>query len=76
MRRSGIAAAWALLALCLGPASVQAAEGDWAGFGNDPGGSQYSALDQISAANVARLKLAWSHRSGDVAKPEIGRAHV
>ena len=41
--------------------------GDWPAFGNDPGGSQYSPLRQISAANVAGLKLAWVHRSGDVA---------
>ncbi len=41
--------------------------GDWPNFGNDPGGSQYSPLRQISTANVAGLKLAWVHRSGDVA---------
>ena len=41
--------------------------GDWPGLGNDPGGSQYSPLKQITAANVAGLKLAWVHRSGDVA---------
>ncbi len=38
-------------------------------LGNDPGGSQYSPLAQITAANVANLKLAWLHRSGDVAAP-------
>jgi len=41
--------------------------GDWPAFGNDPGGSQYSQLEQISTGNVAGLKLAWVHRSGDVA---------
>jgi quinoprotein glucose dehydrogenase len=41
--------------------------GDWPALGNDPGGSQYSPLKQINAANVAGLKLAWVHRSGDVA---------
>jgi quinoprotein glucose dehydrogenase len=40
---------------------------DWPAFGNDPGGSQYSGLAQITAANVDRLELAWVHRSGDVA---------
>jgi quinoprotein glucose dehydrogenase len=39
---------------------------DWPNFGNDPGGSQFSGLDQITAANVAKLKVAWVHRSGDV----------
>ena len=44
-----------------------AAPGDWPALGNDPGGSQYSPLAQIHAGNVAGLKLAWVHRSGDVA---------
>lgn len=39
--------------------------GDWAAFGNDPGGSQYSPLDQINTKTVARLKIAWVHKSGD-----------
>jgi quinoprotein glucose dehydrogenase len=38
---------------------------DWPAFGNDPGGSQYSALDQISRENVSQLRPAWTHRSGD-----------
>ncbi|MCU0760932.1 MAG: pyrroloquinoline quinone-dependent dehydrogenase [Steroidobacteraceae bacterium] len=41
--------------------------GDWPALGNDPGGSQYSPLAQIDTGNVARLQLAWVHRSGDVA---------
>jgi quinoprotein glucose dehydrogenase len=43
-----------------------AAEGDWPSFGNDPGGSQYSPLNQITPANVDKLKVAWMHKSGDV----------
>ena len=39
---------------------------DWPRFGNDPGGSQYSPLDQITAANVKDLEVAWVHRYGDV----------
>jgi len=38
---------------------------DWPRFGNDAGGSQYSPLDQITTQNVAKLKVAWTHRSGD-----------
>ncbi|MDX2144553.1 MAG: pyrroloquinoline quinone-dependent dehydrogenase, partial [Rhodospirillaceae bacterium] len=41
--------------------------GDWPAFGNDPGGSQSSPLAQITPENVKGLKLAWTHRSGDVA---------
>ncbi len=42
---------------------------DWPVFGNDPGGSQFSALDQITAANVGKLKQVWIHRSGDIGLP-------
>jgi quinoprotein glucose dehydrogenase len=44
----------------------RAADGaDWPNFGNDAGGSQYSALDQLTPENVAGLEVAWMHRSGD-----------
>jgi quinoprotein glucose dehydrogenase len=43
-----------------------AQSGDWPAFGNDPGGSQFSPLTQITRENVAKLKPAWTHRSGDV----------
>ncbi|HUD31149.1 MAG TPA: pyrroloquinoline quinone-dependent dehydrogenase [Novosphingobium sp.] len=39
--------------------------GDWSGTGGDPGGSQWSALDQITPANVGRLEVAFTHHSGD-----------
>jgi quinoprotein glucose dehydrogenase len=35
--------------------------GDWLNYGNDPGGSRFSRLDQITPANVARLNRAWSY---------------
>ncbi|WP_230293635.1 pyrroloquinoline quinone-dependent dehydrogenase [Croceicoccus sp. Ery5] len=38
---------------------------DWSGTGGDPGGSQWSALDQITPANIGGLELAWEHHSGD-----------
>ncbi|MBP01685.1 MAG: pyrroloquinoline quinone-dependent dehydrogenase [Rhodospirillaceae bacterium] len=41
------------------------AQSDWPNFGNDKGGSQYSSLDQLTPKNVADLKVAWIHRSGD-----------
>ena len=39
----------------------------WAHYGGDPGGSRFSALDQIDRSNVARLELAWQYRTGAVA---------
>ena len=47
--------------------AMAAPPGDWPTFGGDAGGSQYSPLRQITTANVGELKLAWAHRSGDVA---------
>src|SRR5690242_10020038 len=53
------------VAMWTGAAAAQ----DWPVFGNDPGGSQFSALDQITAANVGKLKQVWVHRSGDIGLP-------
>ena len=39
---------------------------DWPAYGNDPGGSRYSPLTQITKDNVSRLKVAWIYRTGDV----------
>ena len=47
-------------------ARAQAAVGDWPAYGRDPGGTRFSPLTQIDTANVARLKLAWVYRTGDV----------
>lgn len=33
--------------------------GDWLHYGNDAGGTRFSALDQINAANVGQLQVAW-----------------
>ena len=40
------------------------AEG-WPVYGGDAGGTQYSALDQITTENVDRLQLAWEYHTGD-----------
>jgi quinoprotein glucose dehydrogenase len=46
--------------------------GDWRNYGNDTAGTRYSELTQVNPSNVARLKLAWSFRTGDIAKPGQG----
>ncbi len=38
---------------------------DWPAYGNDPGGSRYSPLTQITKENVSQLKVAWIYRTGD-----------
>ncbi|MDE0128137.1 MAG: pyrroloquinoline quinone-dependent dehydrogenase [Gammaproteobacteria bacterium] len=56
------------------PAHAQTAEGnddaagEWPNFGRDPGGSQYSPLDEINRENVGHLEQAWVHHSGDYAE--------
>ena len=45
-----------------GPASPAA--GDWASFGNVPGGNRYSPLAQITPANVGALTEAWRFSLG------------
>src|SRR5437764_11309083 len=42
-----------------------AGPGDWPGFGNDPGGTKYSPLTQITPENVATLSIAWTYDTGE-----------
>ncbi len=66
----------AMAVLLLGSVSAFAADSSthaaltentsWPSFGGAPSGGQYSALDQITAANVANLERAWVHHTGDV----------
>lgn len=51
-------------------AQAQERGADWPNFGNDAGGSQFSPLKQIDKNNVGKLKVAWTHRSGDFS--EVG----
>ncbi|HTH27178.1 MAG TPA: membrane-bound PQQ-dependent dehydrogenase, glucose/quinate/shikimate family [Sphingobium sp.] len=37
---------------------------DWRHYGSDRGGSRFSSLDQLTPANVGKLKLAWTYRAG------------
>jgi quinoprotein glucose dehydrogenase len=48
------------------PALAQEAATGWPSYGGDPGGTRYSRLAQITAANVRSLALAWEYRTGDV----------
>jgi glucose dehydrogenase len=39
--------------------------GEWRSYGGDNGSTKYSPLDQINAANVGKLKVAWTWESPD-----------
>jgi len=47
-----------------GPAPQSVQEGEWTAYGNDRGGSRFSALAQITPANVGNLKPVWSFHTG------------
>ena len=50
--------------------------GDWPMYNHDPGSTRYSALKQITPANVASLKEAWSYttRTGPPPAADKGKA--
>ena len=64
--------------LCLtvgGTVSTQPAArpaGQWPHYAGDLAATHYSTLDQITAANVGQLKIAWERKPGDKALPQYG----
>jgi len=46
-------------------ASSDDSEVGWPHYGNDPGGTKYSALDQVNRDNVSSLEVAWTVRTHD-----------
>lgn len=54
--------------LLLARLGATAQPGTWPFYGQDAGGSRYSALKQINEQNVAKLKPAWTLRTGELAK--------
>lgn len=59
-------------ALLLVPAGPLTASEEWRHYGNDPGGSRYSPLDQIDRGNVDRLEVAWEYDSQDFSGGRTG----
>ncbi|HXV89978.1 MAG TPA: PQQ-binding-like beta-propeller repeat protein, partial [Gemmatimonadales bacterium] len=67
-RRAG-ALAWLLVAGATGPALAQSAgDADWPAYGGDPAGTRFSPLTQITRTNVARLQVAWTYHTGELAE--------
>lgn len=68
-----LAAAFALwiLAACApgagGSPAAPAADVGWDHYGGDAGGQRFSPADQITPANVAALRVAWTWSSGEMA---------
>jgi quinoprotein glucose dehydrogenase len=49
------------------------ADSTWPQYGNDPGGTRYSPLDQVNRSNVNRLELAWTYQTGELADVRSGK---
>jgi glucose dehydrogenase len=50
--------------LCWTHAALAQSDAGWPNYGNDPGGSRYSAARQIDRTNVAQLQPVWTYRTG------------
>ncbi|MFW6010288.1 MAG: PQQ-binding-like beta-propeller repeat protein, partial [Gemmatimonadota bacterium] len=48
-----------------GPPDYSGPVAGWPSYGNDPGGTRYSPLTQITPDNVADLEIAWTYHTGD-----------
>lgn len=59
--------------LLLSWGSLAADDRGWTVYGHDAGGTRYSPLKQIDTKNVARLRVAWTYRTG--ALDQQGRAN-
>jgi quinoprotein glucose dehydrogenase len=67
MAHLGWCALWVVLLAATCSAQAQSkSETDWPAYGNDPGGMRYSPLRQIDAANVTKLKVAWTYHTRDL----------
>ncbi len=60
-----------LLLLIAVPAALPAGS-DWPVYGGDAGGTRHSPLKQIDRGNVAKLKVAWTYRTGDFSDGQPG----
>jgi quinoprotein glucose dehydrogenase len=61
---------------CLLAAAAPAGADDWPVYGGDAGGTRWSPHAQIDRANVSRLAVAWSMRTGDLAVVPPPPAHM
>lgn len=51
---------------------TQGPTAEWPAYGNDDGGTRYSALDQINRDNVSLLEVVWEYHTGDASDGSDG----
>ncbi len=66
MRRSVFGAGMAVVILAPSFGAQSSRPSEWPSYGNDAGGTRFSAASQITPANVDGLRLAWVTRTGDL----------
>jgi quinoprotein glucose dehydrogenase len=55
-----------LLALAATAGAQSMSPGEWTAYGHDASGARYSPLTQLSRANVGKLEVAWTYRTGEM----------
>ena len=62
-----------IVSLCLAlAAQAGSAPAGWPAWGGDLGGTRFSPLKQITAANVDALQVAWEYHTGDSSELKPG----
>ena len=58
-----------------GAATADDQRGEWTAYGRDVLGGRYSTLTQVDTSNVARLAVAWTYHTGEMAPAVQTRNH-
>jgi quinoprotein glucose dehydrogenase len=53
-------------AILAGALAASAQDAGWPAYGGDAGGTRYSPLTEITPANVGKLRVAWTYRTGEL----------
>src|SRR5438477_9607391 len=71
-RRFWIVAILAVSSLAIIAAQQPSRQVEWLYHGGDPGGSRYSPLTDINAANIRRLQIVWQWKHWETPLTEYG----
>jgi glucose dehydrogenase len=65
-----------VLAVAMLSSAVNAQAQTWSVYGGDAAGTRYSTATEITKANIAELRVAWTYHTGDAARgiPQLSLA--